>query len=67
MAVANNKIDTKDSGGALYIDCGASDHIIPYRDDLRAQSPERFQLYAYGPGALRVAPAAEGQEYEAGL
>jgi transposase InsO family protein len=61
----------------FYIDSGASDHLIPSKNDLHAyreferpveiSAADSGKIYAYGTGSLRVASFANGLEREEDL
>jgi len=77
-AISHNALaDTGSSAELFYLDSGASDHIIPSRDSLRAyqkfakpveiSAANGEKIYAYGSGTLCVAMSANSLGREADI
>ena len=73
----NALADTGSSAEVFYVDSGASDHLIPSRDNIHAyqefakpveiSAANGGKIYAYGSGTLRVATSANSLGREADI
>ena len=77
-SISHNALaETGNSAELFYLDSGASNHVIPSRDNLHAyqkfakpvetSAADGKKIYAYGSGTLRVATSANSLGREVGI